>query len=139
MTGTQSGPLPWFGSVDEWMKYWLCPMWARRIDGRTRLWQAEWWTSAEAVYRLTALWRSWEASRLEVDGASTWLLHHLDPQMAVLTAPDGPFAAAGDDARNTTRPGQGLPYLPPPEGLFDLVDHAAHDHTPVELEEAGHE
>jgi hypothetical protein len=42
---------------------------------------------------LDALWRTWEAAALDpVHGIAVWLRDHLDPGLAVLLGPAGPFA-----------------------------------------------
>lgn len=52
--------------------------------------------------RIDALWRTWEAARLDsVAGISTWMLHHLDPHMTQLTSANGPFCACTQDDHTT--------------------------------------
>jgi Domain of unknown function (DUF4913) len=110
-----------FGSVDEFVREYLRHVYKRRIDGRRRVWDAQWWRSDEAVIRLEALWRAWEHLRLDpATGMSVWWRDHADHHMPLLLDPDGPFANAAPEA-NTTRPGQPLPYQAPPEGLFPDV------------------
>jgi hypothetical protein len=107
-----------YGSVDEWLrKYWRYT-YRRRVSGKgsgTGRWKAVWWTTDEAVQRLEALWRSWEASRLDAGlGMSTWWINHAEPHMTALLSPDGPFTGSTDE----NLPGDPLPYSPPPDGLF---------------------
>jgi len=110
-----------FGSVDEFVRDYLRHVYKRRVDGRSRCWAAEWWRSEEAVVRLEALWRSWEAMRLDAaTGMSEWFRDHADYHMAVLLDPDGPFAGATTDA-DTCRRGDPLPYSAPPEAMFPDV------------------
>lgn len=74
-----------------------------------------WWNTDEAVQRLEAFWRSWEASRLDAGlGTSAWWINHADPHMTVLLSLDGPFGGSADE----TNPGEPLPYEQPPTGLF---------------------
>ncbi|MBO9553831.1 DUF4913 domain-containing protein [Cellulomonas sp.] len=110
-----------FGSVDEFVRDYLRHVYKRRVDGRSRCWAAEWWRSEEAVVRLEALWRSWEALRLDAaTGMSEWFRDHADYHMGVLLDPDGPFAGATGDA-DTCRRGDPLPYAAPPEAMFPDV------------------
>jgi hypothetical protein len=65
-----------YGSADEWLrKYWRYT-YRRRVSAKgqgTGRWRADWWTVDEAVQRIEALWRSWEASRLDAGlGISAW-------------------------------------------------------------------
>lgn len=113
-------PSLYYGSVDEFVREYLRHVYRRRIDGRNRVWAAEWWRYDEAVIRLEALWRSWEHLRRDgATGISVWLRDHADHHMAILMDPDGPFAAADPNAsENQAKRGQPLPYAPPPQGLF---------------------
>jgi hypothetical protein len=70
------------------------------------------------VSRLDALWRAWEHLRLDgVLGASVWWRDHADHHMRALLEPQGPFMTAKD----ANEPGDPLPYMSPPEGLFPDV------------------
>ncbi|MBG0741145.1 DUF4913 domain-containing protein [Paeniglutamicibacter antarcticus] len=60
--------------------------------------------------RLEALWRSWEAARLEPTAMSGWWRDDVDHHMSILMSTEGTFAASED--KNT--PGEPLPYTPPP-------------------------
>jgi hypothetical protein len=75
-----------------------------------RRWAADWWNYPEAVSRLEALWRSWEAARLEPTAMSGWWRDDVDHHMSVLMWAEGPFAASEDK----NAPGEPLPYKPPP-------------------------
>jgi hypothetical protein len=82
----------------------------------TGRWNARWWDNDEALQRLTALWRGWEAARQDPAlGTSAWWINHADPHTSVLLSLDGPFAGSQDE----TLPGEPLPYSRPPRGLFD--------------------
>ncbi|ROQ60380.1 uncharacterized protein DUF4913 [Rathayibacter sp. PhB152] len=63
-----SAPTFVYGSADEWLrKYWRYA-YRRRVSANgqgTGRWRADWWIIDEAVRRIEALWRSWEASRLD--------------------------------------------------------------------------
>lgn len=112
-------PQLFYGSVDEFVREKLSKTYRRQVGERTQhRWAAEWWRNAEAVSRLEALWRSWEALRLDpATGMSVWWRDHADHHMPILLSPDGPFAKA-TDSNDTGGP---LPYERPPEGLFPDV------------------
>lgn len=113
-------PTLFYGSTDEFVREYLRYAYARRIDGATLVWAAEWWRYDEAVIRLEALWRSWEHLRLDAaTGMSVWFRDHADHHMAVLMSSSGPFAAADTYAdSNKCEVGEPLPYTAPPEGMF---------------------
>lgn len=113
-------PTLFYGSTDEFVREYLRYAYARRIDGATLVWAAEWWRYDEAVIRLEALWRSWEHLRLDAaTGMSVWFRDHADHHMAVLMSSGGPFAAADTYAdANKCEVGEPLPYVSPPEGMF---------------------
>lgn len=133
--GDDAPPL-YYGSVDEFFREYLRLAYRRQINGRARVWAADWWNYDEAVIRLEALWRSWEELRQDAStGMSVWWRDHADHHMAVLMDPDGPFAAADAiDEANQSRKGDPLPYTAPPEGLFRDVRLPD---EPVELNDAG--
>jgi len=109
-------PTLFFGSVDEFVRERLCYIYSRRVgpQGSSR-WSAEWWRYPEAISRLDALWRSWEALRLEPTfGMSVWWRDHADHHMRILMSPEGPFA----DSRDENKGGDPLPYTAPPAGMF---------------------
>lgn len=112
-------PPLYYGSVDEFVRDFLVPVFSRQVGDRaSRRWAAEWWRNPEAIVRLEALWRSWEHLRLDpATGMSVWLRDHADHHLGILWDPDGPFAKSTASAR----PGEPLPYSPPPEGLFPDV------------------
>ncbi|WP_407792049.1 DUF4913 domain-containing protein (plasmid) [Streptomyces sp. L7] len=115
-----------YGSVDEFLREYLRSVYRRKIDGKNRVWAAEWWKYDEAVIRLEALWRSWEFLRRDPStGMSVWWRDHADTHMAVLMDPQGPFAPADAMApENQCSKGDPLPYKQPPEGLFPDVREA---------------
>ncbi|MFE1400365.1 DUF4913 domain-containing protein [Nocardiopsis dassonvillei] len=112
----EQAPQLHYGSVDEFVREVILPMYQRKVGTRgSRRWSAEWWRSAEAISRLEALWRSWENLRLDgATGMSTWWRDHADYHMNILFDPDGPFGRSEDE----NKPGTPLPYTPPPPGLF---------------------
>ncbi len=113
-------PTLFYGSTDDFVREYLRYAYARRIDGATLVWAAEWWQYDQAVIRLEALWRSWDHLRLDAaTGMSVWFRDHADHHMAVLMSSSGPFAAADTYAdSNKCEVGEPLPYTAPPEGMF---------------------
>ena len=110
----------YYGSVDEFVREYLCKVYRRRVDGRgtQRVWAAEWWRYPEALIRLEALWRAWEKLRQDASmGMSVWWRDHADHHMAVLLDPSGPFGKATGD-ENANAADEPLPYAAPPEGMF---------------------
>ena len=109
-------PALFYGSVDEFVREFVCPVFSRTVGERSEYrWSARWWESAEAITRLEAMWRAWEHLRLDpATGTSVWLRDHADHHLGVLMSPSGPFSKSVDQARV----GQPLPYEAPPEGLF---------------------
>ncbi|MBX3196226.1 MAG: DUF4913 domain-containing protein [Microbacteriaceae bacterium] len=115
--GETPQPELYFGNVDEFVREKLRYLYARRVSpqGGAR-WAAEWWRYPEAISRLDALWRAWEALRLEPTfGISTWWRDHADHHMRMLMNPDGPFADSQD---KNAGDGDPLPYTAPPAGMF---------------------
>jgi len=108
-----------YRSVDEFVRGLVIPVFRRNVGPRTEArWSARWWESAEAIMRLEAMWRSWEALRHDpATGVSDWLKDHADHHLAVLMSPTGPFARSLDEAKATDP----LPYETPPDGLFPPV------------------
>lgn len=89
--GPQDVPEPVFESVEDWVAGYFLPMFRRPVGGEFR-WCPRWWAHPEAVSRLTALWRSWEAFRLEpTSGISDWYAGHLDHHLPILLGSRGPF------------------------------------------------
>ena len=103
---------PFYGSLLEFVTEGFAPVYCRSTSPTTR-WCASWWDHAEAIYRLEALWRSWELYRLEPRlGIASWLRDYLDPQLNVLISPAGPFAQCTEDRHS---PGKPLRTNQPPE------------------------
>lgn len=90
--GRQDAFSPCFDSLEDWVVSVFCKTYVRRSTPAFR-WCGEWWRHPEAISRLEALWRSWEALRLDpLLGMSSWYASHLDHQLPVLTSAAGPFA-----------------------------------------------
>ncbi|MCX5199692.1 DUF4913 domain-containing protein [Streptomyces sp. NBC_00249] len=83
-------------ALDGWVTNLLVPTYLGEVSS-SATWCACWWEHPPAVARLHALWLSWqELTDPETcgrTGPSVWHRDHLDPAMAQLRAPDGPFAA----------------------------------------------
>jgi hypothetical protein len=108
---------PFFDNLLAFVQEGFAPVYCRATSPTLR-WCAQWWDHAEALYRLEALWRTWELYRLEPRlGIASWLRDYLDPQLAALMDPTGPFAQCTDERHSPVRP---LRTAPPPEGYFDL-------------------
>ena len=106
---------PFFGSLLEFVTDGFAPVYCRSTSPTLR-WCASWWDHAEAIYRLEALWRTWELYRLEPRlGIASWLRDYLDPQLRELTSPTGPFAQCTDDRHSPIKP---LRTEQPPEDYF---------------------
>jgi len=104
--------VPFFGSLLEFVVEHFGPVYARNTSPTVR-WCASWWDHAEALYRLEALWRTWELYRLEPRlGIASWLRDYLDPQLRELTSPTGPFASCTADRHS---PVKALSTNQPPE------------------------
>lgn len=115
--GSGEGPFtPVYTGVEEWVVDYFAPMYSRPTTPALR-WCARWWDHAEAISRLEALWRSWEAHRLDpLRGMAIWYRDFLDGQLAVLTAAAGPFAQCTPDRHAPTKP---LPTTLAPDGYWD--------------------
>ena len=107
-----------YGSVDEFVRKHLRFQYRRVVarPGRGEFrWKAAWWQSEEAVSRLEAVWRMWEAARQAPAAVSSiWWLSHCDRHMQVLLSPSGPFANSTDE----NKPGEPLPCTPAPDRWF---------------------
>ena len=102
LTDAAAEPTLFFGSVDEFVRERLRYTYSRRVgpQGPNR-WAADWWRYPEAISRLDALWRSWEALRLEPTfGMSVWWRDHADHHMRMLMSPEGPFADSRDENKS---------------------------------------
>lgn len=105
----QSLALPVYGRVEDWVSGYFIPLFRRPLGGQYR-WCPGWDEHLEAVSRLTALWRAWEACRIEPGtGVSDWYGSHLDHHLPILLGPAGPFAQCSPD-------GGHLELKPFPEG-----------------------
>jgi hypothetical protein len=122
-----ASPELFYGSVEDFVREQLAPMYRRALDGHQRTWCPEWWRHAEAISRLEALWRAWEHLRLDpATGMSVWFRDHADHHMAVLFDPEGPFKRCSvEKGHGAGRALEPLPLVEPPEGLFAPVRASA--------------
>jgi hypothetical protein len=112
-------PPPLYGSVEEWVTRFFLPMFKRPLGGEYR-WCRQWWQHAEAITRLTALWHSWEALRLQPGtGMAAWLRDHLDHHLPVLLGRGGPFAQCSEDEHIDPRQAR---TADAPPGWWDTSD-----------------
>lgn len=112
--GPQTPPEPDYPDVQTWVGEWFAPIFGRRLGAVH--WCTVWWQHDEAVFRLEALWRSWETLRLDGGmGMATWIRDHLDNARRELMGPDGPFQAC-DGADRSHNPPPPLPVTPTPAG-----------------------
>lgn len=125
--GDQEGEdtAPYFGSLDEFVREMIVPVFRRRVGERDgRHWAADWWNYHEAVLRLDALWHAWEHLRLDpTTGMSVWLRDHLDHHLPILMSEAGPFGRSKDHNDH----GEPLPYAAPPAGLYSDEAQAGPD------------
>jgi len=111
-----------FNSLEEFVRDYLVTTLPRPVEGRTAAWCPSWWDHAEAVMRLSTMWRSYEFLRLDPFlGLSNWILNHRDPHLRVLLDPvAGTFAACGEHGH------QGNPQPPALEPApAELMSHPA--------------
>lgn len=111
-------PQPVFSTVEEFVRERWCPVFTRTLGGEYR-WCGQWWQHAEAVSRLTALWRAWETLRLEPAlGIAEWY-QHVDHHLPILMGPRGPFYQCTEEEHIE-------PHVascePAPEGYWDVFD-----------------
>ena len=112
---------PICADVETWVEHVYAVVFVRKIS-QNRRWCSQWWAHAEAIVRLTALWRTWEAARAsEEDSAlADWLRTYFDALNPVLLADDGPFASCTVDRHSEQRP---LPLTEPPAGFWADSNH----------------
>lgn len=109
----QAEPSAYFPDFQTWMVEWLAPTVRRPLRSGV-MWCSEWWRHPEVVTRLDALWRAWEAARVEGGaGMSYWWTTHFDAHWSVLTSDRGPFVACKDKTHDGRL--DMLPCDPPPE------------------------
>ena len=113
------GFTPRFPDLESWVHEFFVLTFGRA--GEQARWCAQWWDHPEAVLRLDALWRTWEVASVDpVHGVADWIRNHLDPNLAVLFSPDGPFGGCAED-RHTPQPV--LSVSPPPDDFATPPRH----------------
>lgn len=93
-----------YGSVYQFVSDFLAQIYAREVSDRrpSFRWCPQWHHHAEAVARLEACWKAFEVLRVDPGtGSSVWFRDHLDPAMAALTSPEGPFRLCTDHTHQT--------------------------------------
>lgn len=110
-----------FSTLDAFVTEYLVHHFARPVQAsaydKEFIWCSSWWAHVEASSRLNALWRAWEALRLdETFGMADWWNNYADPAMRVLFAPKGPFQGCTAEVHKPANPS--LPVVPAPAGLF---------------------
>ena len=107
---------PLCADVETWVEHIYAITYVRKIN-QTQRWCAQWWAHPEAIIRLTALWRTWEAALASVEDSAIadWLRTYFDALNPVLLADDGPFASCTADRHSEQRP---LPLTAPPAGFW---------------------
>lgn len=108
---------PLCADVETWVEHVYAVVYVRKIN-QTQRWCGQWWAHAEAIVRLSALWRTWEAARAASTDAAMgdWLRTYFDAINPVLLADDGPFASCTADRHSEQRP---LPLTAPPAGFWN--------------------
>lgn len=127
-TGASAGAageewVPVFGSLAEFVEEFLVVAFARTLGGPAGMWCAKWWDHTEAILRLEALWRTFEAARLDPNtGMAVWLAQHLDHHLPILLSGTGPFGQCRPDEH---RPPPPLPSVSAPDGWWDPMTATA--------------
>lgn len=124
-----SPPQPVFRNVEEFVRERFCPVFTRTLGGEYR-WCGQWWLHAEAVSRLTALWRAWETLRLEPAlGIADWY-QHVDHHLPILMGPRGPFYQCTEDEHIEPHVAK---CVPAPRGYWDVFEPDSDDDQDAEL------
>lgn len=117
-------PKLYFETLPDFVAKFLIRAYRRDISPKAA-WCREWWRHPEAVCRLSSMWRSWEALRLEPGtGSSVWWLNHADPHMARLLDGNGPFRGCTKDAHGANKVLDPLPLADPPPELYAPLTYA---------------
>jgi hypothetical protein len=116
LSSEDAGVEPLCADVETWVEHIYTVIYIRKISQHQR-WCPQWWAHAEAIVRLTALWRTWESARIsdEESALADWLRVYFDAINPVLLAADGPFASCTVDRHSDQRP---MPLDEPPIGYW---------------------
>lgn len=115
--GRQAAPTARFGTLAEFVE-WLASIWEQKISSQSiATWCPHWFEHPEAVLRLEAMWRSFEAARTDpLNGMATWLRDIADYQMSQLTSGDGPFRRCRENGHRP--PTLEITSAPVPDGYL---------------------
>ncbi|WP_406054514.1 DUF4913 domain-containing protein [Kribbella sp. NBC_00889] len=117
-------PRLYFEKLPDFVDQFLTKAYSRDIPAKAT-WCTQWWKHPEAVLRLSALWRAWEALRLEPGtGMSLWWRDHADPHMARLLDTNGPFKGCTRDQHQQNGKLEPLPWDTPPPELYDPLTYS---------------
>lgn len=107
-----------FATLAEFMDWWVT-VWEQKIStGRKPVWCPRWFEHPEAVLRLEALWRSFEAARQDpLNGMATRLRDIADHHMGQLTGEASPFRRCKESGHQP--PELELSTDPIPAGYLD--------------------
>jgi hypothetical protein len=118
-------PKLYFASLPDFVDQFLTKAYRRHIPANAA-WCTEWWKHGEAVCVLSALWRAWEALRLEPGtGMSVWWRDHCYPHMGRLMDPAGTFKNCTRANHYENGPLEPLPWGTPPPELYDPLTYGA--------------
>ena len=107
--------------LGAWIRGYLVPFYGRE-PSTAAMWCEQWYEHPEAVARLWALYLAWltrnnlAESEGDFTGPVVWQLEFLDPTMAQLRGPDGPFAGC------TSHPDRHQHTLPEPPACRTLPE-----------------
>lgn len=113
----------WYANVYDFVTGYLAPNYIRQLSSDTR-WCQEWWRHSEAMARLDALWRSFEAHRVSDNASSmaVWWRDFADPTMSALMHETGVFAQCKgrEPDGHLAEPMEGGAFVTkrPPWGMF---------------------
>jgi len=83
---------PVYPTLADYVREYFAPTYTRPLHSARWNWCPFWWEHTEAVSRLQALWKAWEALHADpAGGFGDWYRDHLDHQLPILMGPDGPF------------------------------------------------
>ncbi|WP_280406610.1 DUF4913 domain-containing protein [Nocardia carnea] len=116
-----------FPTVAAFVEGYISQLYRREISSmgseRQRRWCPQWWLHGEAVARFDAMWTAFEHLRLgDGEEMSTVWLNHIDPHMAILLSPDGPFkycTNGGHSTRLVALPTATAPAATAPNGHYE--------------------
>lgn len=119
-----------YSNCADFVEQFLLPSWRHTTAGVR--WCAYWWKHSEAISRLDALWRSFEAQRHgDPNGMAIWWRDFADPIMSSLTRDNGTFALCDAISGEHGEPKM-WPVKTPPLGMFGdergIIAHG--DRTP---------